>query len=35
MLTLKDVDDLKVVNSDGSYKAKLLAIHVQRSKGFL
>jgi hypothetical protein len=35
MMTLKDVDDLKVVNSDGSYKTKPLAFHLRCLKDFL
>ena len=34
-LSLEDVNDFKTVNRDGSYKAKPLAHHVRKFRGFL
>jgi hypothetical protein len=35
MITLAEVDEFKLVNKDGSYKAKPMQHHVRRLKGFL
>jgi hypothetical protein len=35
MITIAEVDEFKLVNKDGSYKAKPMLHHIRRFKGFL